>query len=77
VLSRIPDHWPGWTIYSIHRSTTPLESLREQVFSANREIARRAFRSVLLGAPESGIPKYVSQYHYLQKHGPKATYGQS
>jgi L-ribulose-5-phosphate 4-epimerase len=39
-------------------------------------IARLAFRSVLLGAPEAGIPKYVSEYHHLRKHGPKATYGQ-
>jgi L-ribulose-5-phosphate 4-epimerase len=39
-------------------------------------IARLAFRSVLLGAPESGLPAYVGQHHYLRKHGPKATYGQ-
>jgi L-ribulose-5-phosphate 4-epimerase len=39
-------------------------------------IARMAFRSVLLGASESGIPAYVSEHHYLRKHGPKATYGQ-
>lgn len=39
-------------------------------------IARLAFRSTLLGAPESGIPPYVSEHHYLRKHGPKATYGQ-
>lgn len=39
-------------------------------------IARLAFRSVLLGAPESGIPHYVKEHHYLRKHGPKATYGQ-
>lgn len=39
-------------------------------------IARLAFRSVLLGAPESGIPPHVSDHHYLRKHGPKATYGQ-
>jgi L-ribulose-5-phosphate 4-epimerase len=39
-------------------------------------IARLAFRSVLLGAPEAGIPAHVSDYHYLRKHGPKATYGQ-
>ena len=39
-------------------------------------IARLAFRSLLLGAPETGVPEYVSQYHYLRKHGPKATYGQ-
>lgn len=39
-------------------------------------IARLAFRSVLLGAPESGIPGYVSEHHYQRKHGPRATYGQ-
>jgi L-ribulose-5-phosphate 4-epimerase len=39
-------------------------------------IARLAFRSVLLGAPESGLPAHVGQHHYLRKHGPKATYGQ-
>jgi L-ribulose-5-phosphate 4-epimerase len=39
-------------------------------------IARLAFRSVLLGAPEAGIPPYVLEHHYLRKHGPKATYGQ-
>src|SRR5208282_5490596 len=39
-------------------------------------IARLAFRSVLLGAPEAGIPVHVSEYHYLRKHGSKATYGQ-
>jgi L-ribulose-5-phosphate 4-epimerase len=39
-------------------------------------IARLAFRSTLLGAPESGIPAYVSEHHYQRKHGPKATYGQ-
>jgi len=39
-------------------------------------IARLAFRSVLLGADEGGIPGYVSEHHYLRKHGPKATYGQ-
>jgi L-ribulose-5-phosphate 4-epimerase len=39
-------------------------------------IARLAFRSMLLGASESGIPVYVSEHHYLRKHGPKATYGQ-
>ena len=39
-------------------------------------IARLAFRSVLLGAPEAGIPLYVSEHHYQRKHGPKATYGQ-
>jgi L-ribulose-5-phosphate 4-epimerase len=39
-------------------------------------IARLAFRSVLLGAPEAGIPAYVLEHHYLRKHGPNATYGQ-
>ena len=39
-------------------------------------VARLAFRSVLLGAPETGIPLHVSEYHYQRKHGPKATYGQ-
>ena len=39
-------------------------------------IARLAYRSTLLGASESGIPSYVSEHHYLRKHGPKATYGQ-
>ena len=39
-------------------------------------IARMAFRSVLLGAPESGLAAYVGEHHYLRKHGPKATYGQ-
>lgn len=40
-------------------------------------IARLAFRSTLLGAPVSGLPLHVGEYHYLRKHGPKATYGQS
>jgi L-ribulose-5-phosphate 4-epimerase len=39
-------------------------------------IARLAFRSVLLGAPEAGIPPYVKEHHYLRKHGPNAAYGQ-
>ena len=39
-------------------------------------IARLAYRSVLLGAAESGLPEYVRDHHYLRKHGPKATYGQ-
>ena len=39
-------------------------------------IARLAFRSVLLGASDAGIPEYVSEHHYLRKHGPRATYGQ-
>ncbi len=40
-------------------------------------IARLAFRSFLLGAPEAGLAGHVSEYHYQRKHGPKATYGQS
>jgi L-ribulose-5-phosphate 4-epimerase len=40
-------------------------------------IARLAFRSILLGASENGIPAYVSEHHYQRKHGPKATYGQA
>jgi L-ribulose-5-phosphate 4-epimerase len=39
-------------------------------------IARLAFRSVLLGAPESGLPAHVGEHHYMRKHGPRATYGQ-
>jgi len=39
-------------------------------------IARLAYRSVLLSAPPTGLPWYVGEYHYLRKHGPKATYGQ-
>ncbi len=39
-------------------------------------IARLAFRSTLLGAPEGGLPTHVGEHHYLRKHGPKATYGQ-
>jgi L-ribulose-5-phosphate 4-epimerase len=46
-------------------------------------IARLAFRSVLLRlgwdparSSVSEIPLYVSEHHYLRKHGPKATYGQ-
>jgi L-ribulose-5-phosphate 4-epimerase len=39
-------------------------------------IARLAYRSTLLGAPESGIPLYIAEHHYQRKHGPKATYGQ-
>src|SRR5580692_452271 len=31
-------------------------------------IARLAFRSVQLGAPEAGIPAHVSEHHYLRKH---------
>jgi L-ribulose-5-phosphate 4-epimerase len=39
-------------------------------------IARLAFRTVLLGASDFGMPAYISEYHYLRKHGSKATYGQ-
>jgi L-ribulose-5-phosphate 4-epimerase len=39
-------------------------------------IARLAFRSVLLGAPATGLPLHVGEHHYQRKHGPKATYGQ-
>jgi L-ribulose-5-phosphate 4-epimerase len=39
-------------------------------------IARMAFRSILLGASEAGIPSYVLEHHYLRKHGPHASYGQ-
>jgi L-ribulose-5-phosphate 4-epimerase len=39
-------------------------------------IARLAFRSTLLGAPEGGLPAHVRDHHYLRKHGPRATYGQ-
>jgi L-ribulose-5-phosphate 4-epimerase len=39
-------------------------------------IARLAFRTVLLNASADAIPTHVSEYHYLRKHGPKATYGQ-
>jgi len=39
-------------------------------------IARLAFRSVLLGAPASGLPEHVGEHHYMRKHGPQATYGQ-
>ena len=46
-------------------------------------IARLAFRTVQIrqatgfsSAFDSEIPAYVSEHHYLRKHGPKATYGQ-
>jgi L-ribulose-5-phosphate 4-epimerase len=39
-------------------------------------IARLAFRSALLGAPESGLATHVHELHFNRKHGPKATYGQ-
>lgn len=39
-------------------------------------IARLAFRTVLLNAKAGSIPTHVSEYHYMRKHGPRATYGQ-
>ena len=39
-------------------------------------IARLAWRTEALGAPEGGLAKHVSNHHYMRKHGPKATYGQ-
>ena len=39
-------------------------------------LARLAYRSTLLGVSGSGLPEYVSEHHYLRKHGPRATYGQ-
>lgn len=39
-------------------------------------IARLAFRTSLLNAAAGPIPEHVSRYHYMRKHGPKATYGQ-
>ncbi|MGB7546839.1 MAG: L-ribulose-5-phosphate 4-epimerase AraD [Terracidiphilus sp.] len=39
-------------------------------------IARLAYRSALLNPSATGIPDYVSEYHYQRKHGPRATYGQ-
>ena len=53
---------------------TPVEAVEHA--DVLEYIARLAFRSVLLGAPEAGIPHYVKEHHYLRKHGPKATYGQ-
>jgi L-ribulose-5-phosphate 4-epimerase len=40
-------------------------------------VARLAFRTVLLRRSVTEIPAHVSEHHYLRKHGPKATYGQS
>ena len=54
--------------------TTPAHAV--EIADVLEYIARLAFRSVLLGASDSGIPAYVSEHHYLRKHGPKATYGQ-
>ena len=53
---------------------TPLDAVEHA--DVLEYIARLAYRSVLLGAPESGIPAYVGQHHYQRKHGPRATYGQ-
>ena len=46
-------------------------------------VARLAFRTVLICSAHTDdavsgieIPAYVSEHHYLRKHGPKATYGQ-
>jgi L-ribulose-5-phosphate 4-epimerase len=39
-------------------------------------IARLAYRTVLLGAPQDGLANHVAEHHYQRKHGPKATYGQ-
>jgi L-ribulose-5-phosphate 4-epimerase len=39
-------------------------------------IARLAFRSVLLAEAELCLPEHVGEYHYMRKHGPRATYGQ-
>jgi L-ribulose-5-phosphate 4-epimerase len=39
-------------------------------------IARLAFRTCLLNPSVNSIPAFVSEHHYLRKHGPKATYGQ-
>jgi L-ribulose-5-phosphate 4-epimerase len=53
---------------------TPMEAVEHA--DVLEYIARLAFRSVLLGAAEAGLPAYVGEHHYLRKHGPKATYGQ-
>ena len=39
-------------------------------------IARLAYRTVTLGAPDAGLASHVAEHHYQRKHGPKATYGQ-
>ena len=39
-------------------------------------IARLAYRTVTLGAPEAGLAAHIAEHHYQRKHGPKATYGQ-
>jgi L-ribulose-5-phosphate 4-epimerase len=40
-------------------------------------IARLAYRTVTLGAPEGGLARHVQDHHYFRKHGAKATYGQA
>jgi L-ribulose-5-phosphate 4-epimerase len=39
-------------------------------------IARLAYRTALLDVSASNLPTHILEYHYLRKHGPKATYGQ-
>jgi L-ribulose-5-phosphate 4-epimerase len=39
-------------------------------------IARLAFRTLLINEAASALPPYLSEHHYLRKHGPKAYYGQ-
>jgi L-ribulose-5-phosphate 4-epimerase len=39
-------------------------------------IARLAFRTVVLGGARCELPAHVGEYHYMRKHGPRATYGQ-
>ena len=39
-------------------------------------IAKLAWRTEVLGSPEGGLAKHVSNHHYMRKHGPRATYGQ-
>lgn len=39
-------------------------------------IARLAYRTIVLGAPDDGLAHYIAEHHYQRKHGPKATYGQ-
>jgi L-ribulose-5-phosphate 4-epimerase len=53
---------------------TPTEALENA--DVLEYIARLAFRSSLLGAPETRLAKHVHELHFNRKHGPKATYGQ-
>jgi L-ribulose-5-phosphate 4-epimerase len=39
-------------------------------------IARLAYRTVTLGAPQENLAEHVAEHHYQRKHGAKATYGQ-